>query len=294
MTGEVSGTRQHLDTRGGCPDAETLAALAEGRLGRADSARALTHVRSCPACFEAYSAALAFVEDQGRPARGWRPLALTGMALAAAALLALTLGPWSRAPRPAPAAASDPWALTRTLAGAAADDARPLPLRAWPEATGFAHAFAQDDAQRDSRRLGVRLADWDWARRFDPSSAQRAKAALMAEAGRGPGGPAIGGAPGDGPADFQASLPQAAGERQAATLGWTLEWCRLASGAGQPRLCPADVDPFLAALERRLDDTVAREALRTARERLREFRAGAAGGADASASALARAVELLT
>lgn len=294
MTGEVFGTPQSLDARGGCPDAETLAALAEGRLGRADSAIALAHVRSCRGCFETYSAALAFVEDQGRPARGWRPLVLTGMALAAAALLALTPGPWSRAPRPEPTTASDPWALTRALAGAPADDARPLPLRAWPEAAGFAHAFAQDDAQRARCRLGVRLADWEWARRFDPSSAPRAQAALAAEAGRGPGGLATGGTPGDGPAEVQASLPQAAGERQAAALGWTLEWCRLASGAGQPRLCPADVDPFLAAFERRLDDAVAREALRAARERLRESRAGAAGGAEASASALMRALELLT
>lgn len=294
MKGEVAGVGQNLEARGGCPEAETLAALAEGRLDRADTTRALAHVRFCPACFEAYAAALEFVEEQAPPVRGWRSLALAGMALAAAALLAFVLGPWRHAPRLEPVAPPDHWTLTRALVGEPAEGAPSLPLRAWPATTGFAHAFAQDDGLRAWRRWGLRLADWEWARRFDPPSAERARAALASEVGRDPGESPIGGAAAGGPAEAQASLPQTGRERQAATLGWTLEWCRLASGAGQPNLCPAEVEPVLADVERRLEDTVARDALRTAREQLREFRAGAAGGAQAAASALARALELLT
>jgi hypothetical protein len=78
-----------------CPDAETIAALAEGRIGGAGLDSLLVHVESCRNCMDAIAAANeTFVEEAGR----FGKRRTTNWWLAAAAAIALVSIPviWNR------------------------------------------------------------------------------------------------------------------------------------------------------------------------------------------------------
>jgi hypothetical protein len=129
----------------------------------------------------------------------------------------------------------------------------------WPAAAPPGRAFAADE-QRSLRRLGVRLADEEWARRLSQA----------------PGPPAV-------------VAPVAPEAREAAALGWLVEWCRLSALAGRPGRCRPSAERLRSAL----DDPAAQAAWAEAEARLAVVPDD--GRPDAALErALARVLEILT
>jgi hypothetical protein len=204
-----------------CPDAEHLAALAEGVVvGNREAL--VKHMRSCAACVEGYAAALALLEQDGEGRRQpapWPPK-IAWAAVAAGLLLALGIPTYLRSRTPAPARSTSAWESTRESVSALPTTAGNARFEPWPQGSSSGYGFAPADPMHQRVRLGVRLADKDWAARRHPGAATDALARLRAE-----------------PDALDADT-----DSDEVALGWHLEWCRLAAQAHLPDVCPAEGD----------------------------------------------------
>lgn len=252
-----------------CPAAELLAALAEGRLRGRERDQLLPHLRRCQDCFQSYSLALGVLAEAGSAPARWRPRVLAWGSLAAAALLFLALrlvtapGPPDTAPpRPNRAAPVSLFDLARDARQAHVSAESTAPFEAWPATAPAGHAFAADDDTRALRLWGVRLADLEWSAHFAPAAvddaAARLRAVLDGRADASAARAALASREAGSAMAIEPLFPSAAEAREAAALGWLLEWCRLSSRAGRFELCPAAQPAAAAALARALDDPAAR------------------------------------
>jgi hypothetical protein len=167
-------------TVGRHPRTEDLAAFLDGRLGAPQSGVIVSHVASCPECYEVLSEAIRFVDEESaeatldgeeeeglsRPRRTWRvirgPFAWrVGLAtLAAAALVVLVVRPWQDGggsmalPALYEPLSQDAAASRAVLAG--------IDQHGWPETLG---AQPVGTARSSAFRLGVRFVEMEAALR---------------------------------------------------------------------------------------------------------------------------------
>lgn len=262
-----------------CPDAEQLAALAEGVVV-ANREALVKHMRSCAACFEGYAAALALLEQDGEGRRKpapWPPK-IAWAAVAAGLLLALGIPTYLRSRAPVPARSASAWESTRDSLSALPSTAGDARFEPWPQGSS-GYGFAPVDPMRQRVRLGVRLADKDWAARRHPGAATDALARLRAEA--------------DAPdADMDWSPPASVRASDEVALGWQLEWCRLAAQAQLSGVCLAE-DESRWSESNELRDPAARLAWDDV---LKQLRNGSTAPVDWTAleASLTRLIEILT
>ena len=263
-----------------CPEAEELAAFAEG-VAMGDREALVRHLRSCSDCVESYAAALALLDhdardpgDRSTPPRSWG----VWVALAAALLLGAGVTLLLRLGTPSPASYSSAWEATRAALSAlpnAPADARFAP---WPAGGSSGFGFAPSDTLRQGIRMGVRVADVEWAARRHPAESPDVRAAMRSEP--------------DTPGVDLDTLIESGKARDELALGWTLEWCRLAAQARLTGACPNEGSTRWS-LVGDLQDPAAKEAWDEVRRHLREASSAPGHWTDLEA-ALTRLIELIT
>lgn len=257
--------------RSDCPDAEALAALAEGTVTGEERKALLRHLRSCQECYLAYETALISVgEGQGRAFFSRRAALFGWAAMAAAATVAaVSVGVHLLSPQVTPPRAEallPTWSSARAFAGRAGAPVDLPPATAWRRSAP-GHALVPDEPLRLARRLGVRFAELDWAVRFQPGSAEAALEALRGElidAGKGDlaqGLVSMKAHDARGVEAIATTVLPTPDQRDAAALAWTFEWSRLAAHARRPELLPRLHESRWRATAATMADPVARDLL---------------------------------